>query len=205
MALNGSAAPMLMRETEGRQSPESEWVRRAWDLRIDGCSVREIAQRLGISYAQARRLVQLAYTDPGIRLSETAEVARELDSARLDQLIRAYSPLALNTRTVRVRRCPNISPSSPAGPLKGLLISGFLIKNRPRSLYQSYCIKESGPSPTTQFSDTQFPVQFRSEFQPEFRRISWLVNQFSALCFQTLFKFALWTQGVVADRPFAPG
>jgi hypothetical protein len=62
MALNGSAAPVLMRETEGRQSPESEWVRRAWDLRIDGCSVREIAQRLGISYAQARRLVHLVST-----------------------------------------------------------------------------------------------------------------------------------------------
>jgi hypothetical protein len=103
MALNGSAAPVLMRETEGRQSPESEWVRRAWDLRIDGCSVREIAQRLGISYAQARRLVHLAYTDPGTRLSETAEVARELDSARLDQLIRAYLPLALNTRTLAER------------------------------------------------------------------------------------------------------
>jgi hypothetical protein len=54
MALNGNAPLVLMRETEGRQRLESEWVRGAWDLRIDGCSVREIAQRLGISYAQAR-------------------------------------------------------------------------------------------------------------------------------------------------------
>jgi DNA-binding transcriptional regulator LsrR (DeoR family) len=119
MALNGSAPPALMRETEGRQSPESEWARRAWDFRIDGCSVREIAQKLGISYAQARRLVQLAYTDPGIRLSETAEVARELHSARLDQLIRAYLSLALNTRTLaeRIRNGETIIVEDAAVPL----------------------------------------------------------------------------------------
>jgi len=104
MALNGNPGSVPTREPQGSRSPESEWVRRAWDLRIDGCSVREVAERLGISYAQARRLVQLAYTDPGTRLSETAEVSRELDLARLDQLIRAYLPLALNTRTLAVHK-----------------------------------------------------------------------------------------------------
>jgi len=118
MALNGNAPPVLMRETEGRQCLESEWVRRAWDLRIDGCSVREIGQKLGMSYAQARRLVQLAYTDPGMRLSETAEVARELDLARLDQVIRAYLPLALNTRGLaeRIRNGAALSPEDAAVP-----------------------------------------------------------------------------------------
>ncbi len=118
MALNGNPGSVPTREPQGSRSPESEWVRRAWDLRIDGCSVREVAERLGISYAQARRLVQLAYTDPGTRLSETAEVSRELDLARLDQLIRAYLPLALNTRTLaeRIRNGETISGEDIAVP-----------------------------------------------------------------------------------------
>jgi DNA-binding transcriptional regulator LsrR (DeoR family) len=109
---------MLVMEPESRHRSESEWVRRAWDLRIDGCSVREIAERLGISYAQARRLVQLAYTNPGMRLSETAEVARELDLARLDQLIRAYLPLALNNSVLAksVLDGEKVSPEDAAVP-----------------------------------------------------------------------------------------
>jgi transposase len=151
MALNGSAAPVLMRETEGRQSPESEWVRRAWDLRIDGCSVREIAQRLGISYAQARRLVQLAYTDPGIRLSETAEVARELDSARLDQLIRAYLPLALNTRTLaeRIRNGETITVEDAAVPFAAAKVLLETLSQRAK-LFGLYIHTKMGPGQARQ-------------------------------------------------------
>ena len=151
MALNGSAPPALMRETEGRQSPESEWVRRAWDFRIDGCSVREIAQKLGISYAQAWRLVQLAYTDPGIRLSETAEVARELDSARLDQLIRAYLPLALNTRTLaeRIRNGETITVDDAAVSFAAAKILLETLGQRAK-LFGLYIHTKTGPGQAKQ-------------------------------------------------------
>jgi hypothetical protein len=114
-------------------------------------SVREIAQRLGISYAQARRLVHLAYTDPGIRLSETAEVARELDSARLDQLIRAYLPLALNTRTLaeRIRNGETITVEDAAVPFAAAKVLLETLSQRAK-LFGLYIHTKMGPGQARQ-------------------------------------------------------
>jgi hypothetical protein len=67
---------------------------RAWDARVRGEPIVDVAHQLGLSIAAAKTLVREAHDAIREDLKEALELNREIDLARTDQLIKAYLPEA---------------------------------------------------------------------------------------------------------------
>lgn len=90
-------------ETSQRNVEAEERQRRAWELRLGGASLRQIAETLGIEgtnpEARARELVIAYRTKTRAMDAERAAEERELQASRLDRLL-------LDLWTARLRRVP---------------------------------------------------------------------------------------------------
>ena len=69
---------------------------KALDLRLSGASYRQIGQQLGVSHVQAFRDVHHMLREVA---SEPAEEVRKAELARLDKLMRAHWPAAIEGDT----------------------------------------------------------------------------------------------------------
>ena len=67
---------------------------RAWDARINGCSIIDVATGLNVSTALARTLINEVHAAIAEDLKDNLELNRSLDLARIDGLLACYYPAA---------------------------------------------------------------------------------------------------------------
>ena len=73
----------------------------AWDLRIRGEPIVDIAFKMGVSIEAAKRLIKEAHQAIAEDLKENLEVNRRLDLERIDGLIKSHYPLATEAGDVK--------------------------------------------------------------------------------------------------------
>jgi len=95
-------------KTEARKTRALERSRKAWELRLAGHSITQIARTLGVSIGQASMDVSRAFAEYREQMAkEAAEVAR-LDLARLDEILKALWPAVQQGDTKAVAQAINV-------------------------------------------------------------------------------------------------
>lgn len=67
---------------------------RAWDARLSGEPIVDVAHELGLSIEAAKELIRQVHKAIHDDLKESLSLNREMDLARLDALLKAYYPAA---------------------------------------------------------------------------------------------------------------
>lgn len=98
LALDAPApATSVLISNQGQKAVET--AIRAWDMRIRGEPLIDIAHQMGVSIEGAKLLIREAHQAISEDLKENLEQNRQLDLSRIDGLLKTYYPLATEGET----------------------------------------------------------------------------------------------------------
>jgi len=87
-------APRTARLIENQGTEPTEAALCAWEARIKGMPIVDVAHELGVSIVAAKQLIRDAHAAIMEDLKENLDLNRQLDLGRIDGLLQIYYPLA---------------------------------------------------------------------------------------------------------------